>query len=103
MTAELPAEPPDIVWTAAWGEDVQQGDLIRIQKLGGPVRVKSMRKWTTPRGPVPEGHEDSPWYYGCVVEDRLGGQFHLFVQPHEAVFLAVNVPDEVPEGDSGSG
>jgi hypothetical protein len=99
-------EAPDISWTAAWGEDVREGDLIRINKLGGPVRIKSLRRWIAPvdkRGPMPEGSEDSPWYYGAVVEDRIGGQFHLYLQPHEAVFVALNVPDGFGPLEEGPG
>lgn len=103
-------EPPEITWTAGWGADVSVGDLIKVAKLGGPVRVKSLRKWLAPpgsdkRGPMMEEEaEERPWYYGAVVEDRLGGQFHVYIQPHEGVFLAPNVPEhiEIPEGDSGS-
>jgi hypothetical protein len=96
--------PP--TWVAAWGEDVKQGDLIRIQKLGGPVRIQSLRKWVAPAdkaGPMREGNEDRPWYYGCVVEDRMGGQFHLYVQPHEAVFVALNVPEGFGPLEEGPG
>lgn len=99
-------EVPDIQWVAAWGEDIQPNDLIRIQKLGGPVRIKSLRRWLAPpdkQGPMREGNEERPWYYGCVVEDRLGGQFHLYVQPHEAVFVALNVPDGFGPLEEGSG
>lgn len=98
--------PPDIAWTAAWGEDVKEGDLLRLNKLGGPVRVKSMRRWIVPadkRGPV-QPDEEPPWHYGVIVEDREGGQYHMYLQPSEAVFIALNVPAdiEIPEGDSGS-
>jgi hypothetical protein len=105
MTDEAP--PPDIQWVAAWGEDIHQGDLVRISKLGGPVRIKTMRKWIAPhekRGPLSEGQEgDPPWYYGCIVEDRTGGQYHLYMQPHEAVFVALNVPDGFGPLEEGPG
>lgn len=87
---------PDVEWCAAWGEDVQVNDLVRINKLGGPVRIKTLRKWVSPvdkAGPMPDDSHEKPWYYGCVVEDRTGGQFHLYIQPHEAIFVALNVPD----------
>jgi hypothetical protein len=99
-------EVPDIEWVAAWGEDIRQDDLIRINKLGGPVRIKSLRRWIAPHekaGPQSEGADGPPWYYGCVVEDRIGGQFHLYVQPHEAVFVALNVPDGFGPLEEGPG
>ena len=100
MTDEAPIE-----WSAAWGEDVREGDLIRINKLGGPVRIHNLRKWVAPMdkaGPVTDTSE-RPWYYGCVVEDRMGGQFHLYIQPHEAVFVALNIPDGFGPLEEGPG
>lgn len=79
-------EQPGIEWTAAWGDQVRVGDLLRLVKLGGPVRVVSLRRMTQ------TGKDDSPWFFGGVVSDREDNQYHVFIQPHEAVWLAVEVP-----------
>lgn len=85
-TAEEPPTP-GIEWVAAWGDQVREGDLIRLVKLGGPVRVVSLRRMTQH-----PGAENGPWFWGGIVSDRENKQYHVFIQPHEAVWLAVDVP-----------
>lgn len=86
------------VWAAAWGDAVRVGDLLRVSKLGGPVRVKSLRKFLSsnkePRHLLVNGEDDGRWVFGVIVEDRVGQEFHLFISPHEAVFIAVEVPEQ---------
>lgn len=100
-TEEEETTQDSITWTASWGDRVRVGDLIRINKLGGPVRITELRKFITPvdqkRTPLSDDDPSLPWYYGCVVEDRLGQQYHLFLQPAEAIFIAVRVPEGMGE------
>lgn len=97
MTDELPAPDP-INWVASWGDQIRLGDLVKVSKLGGPVKVTQLRRFigqqVTPYG-------EPPWYFGLVVENTAGQQFHLAVQPQEAVFIAPEVPAEFPIDDKG--
>lgn len=98
MTEAAPEETTEDhpgVWVAAWGDAVQAGDLLRVKALGGPVRVKTLRKFYQhkgdPRSHLVSPEDDGRWLYGAIVEDRMGQEFHLFIQPNEAVFIAVEV------------
>ena len=96
-------EASSLHWAAAWGEDVKQNDLLRVNKLGGPVRVKSHRTWPLPyQPPLPEGVKP-PVRYGVILEDPDGNEYHMFLQPEEAVFIAVNIPDNIESLEEGSG
>lgn len=87
-------EQPGIEWVAAWGDQVAVGDLLRLVKLGGPVRVVSLRRMV--QNP---SKEEGPWFWGCIVADREDNQYHVFIQPHEAVWLAVEIPIAGVEDD----
>src|SRR5688500_9151335 len=92
-----PAEP-EIQWAASWGDQVQVHDLVKVAKLGGAVRIESLRKIVKPRHPAQRGpvlEEDEEWYYGAVVSDKEGRQFHAFIQPHEPLFIAIEVPTDL--------
>lgn len=97
MTEPLPTPDP-IAWVASWGDQIQQGDLIKVSKLGGAVKVTQRRRFT---GQPTTPYADPPWYYGLVVRNAAGQEFHLAVQPNEAVFLAPEVPAEFPIDNKG--
>lgn len=80
-------------WTPSWGQYVRKGDLMRVTKLGGPVKVVGWEKFTT-------GTLDTSYVLGLIVEDLVGDQYHLMVQPHEAVWISV---DTGTEGDRSEG
>lgn len=95
-TTESPQNTPEIHWVASWGDKVKVGDLIKVTKLGGPVRVSELRRFNHNHGsgrPVlVDGEDDGHWYYGAIVSDKTGREFHLFIQPHEACFIGLEVP-----------
>lgn len=97
MTSTFPEDASDeLEWTATWGDQLRVGDLIRVTKLGGHMRVTQLRRWAT--APVPGVYssvavaDEHSWYWGAVVTDPLGREFHLFIKPYEAVFIATSVP-----------
>jgi len=96
-----PAETPDIHWVASWGDQVKVGDLVKVGKLGGPVRITSLRRFdhNHPRPVVVSATDDGHWYYGAVVQDRTGKEFHVFVQPHEPCFIALETPDNTGQAE----
>lgn len=85
---------PDVHWIATWGDQIKQGDLIKVSKLGGPVRVTSLRRFEQHGSMMGSSRES--WYYGAIVTDRSGKEFHVSVQPHEPVFVALEVPLDLP-------
>jgi len=94
MEVNSPPETPDIHWIATWGDQVKVGDLVKVPKLGGAVRVISLRRFdhNHPRPVVVSSGDDGHWYYGAVVQDKHGKEFHVFVQPHEPCFIALDTP-----------
>lgn len=97
----VPAETPDIHWVASWGDQVKEGDLIKVAKMGGPVRITRLRRFEHNHGQMQmrpvlvDDKDNGHWYYGAVVEDKTGREFHLFIQPHEACFIALEVPTDM--------
>lgn len=109
MTEGTPEEGPTYTWVATWGDQLKVGDLMRVAKLGGPVRVQQLRRFSEPQV-VPAGvvNTEERWYYGVIVVDRQDQQFHLFIKPYEACFVALEVPTTMgpaegtaPEGSIG--
>lgn len=92
-----PEEESGIAWVAGWGDQIKVGDLLRVTKLGGAVRIINLRKFKQPS----PNNEDG-WFYGAVVEDPGTQQYHLFVQPHEAVWIALETPTD-SEGAQSKG
>jgi hypothetical protein len=94
-------------WTATWGDQVKVGDVVRVTKLGGPMRITQLRRFNAPPmvglRPAVETENEHSWYYGAVVEDPQGREFHLFIKPVEAVFIATEIPKDLStlEGVSG--
>lgn len=109
LPTKQPAEGPDIEWTAAWGDQVKVGDLIKVTKLGGPVRIVRMRRFnhnhSGPRPVLVGPEDDGHWYYGAVVVNQSGMEFHLNIQPFEPVFIGLDLPKEtaVAEGNAPDG
>jgi hypothetical protein len=97
---QSPEHSSDVDWIASWGDQVKVGDLVKVAKLGGAVRITSLRKFAHNHGPgmsqrpvLVSEDDDGHWYYGAVVQDKTGKEFHLFIQPHEAVFIGLELPD----------
>ena len=86
-------DTPDIHWVATWGDQVKEGDLLRVKQLGGPVKVRNLRKFYTLKNDRPgtTAEDEGRWFLAAIVSDREGQEFHLYVQPHEAVFVGVEV------------
>lgn len=95
MNSEQDPLPPDVVWHPAWGYQVQAGDILRVVKLGGVVVVDTVTKfYNTRSGPSITPEEGAAWYLGIVCHDMHGADFHLVVQPTEAVFIGSQVPTD---------
>lgn len=103
-TTDQPAAQAGVQWVASWGDKVQVGDLIKVTKLGGAVRVTALRKFNhnhgTTRPVLVSEDDDGHWYYGAVVQDTTGREFHLFIQPHEACFIGLDVPGPTYTGST---
>jgi hypothetical protein len=102
---EAPAPEPGITWAAGWGDKVAEGDLIRVPKLKAPMRIINLRRFSHnhkegPRPALVDDNDDGHWYYGAICEDRVTGeQYHVFIAPHEPVFVAVEVPTDLSQLD----
>ena len=84
MEATTPPAPvADIHWVASWGDHVKVGDLVKVQKMGGPVTITSLRRLehNHPRPVKVDDADDGHWTWGAVVEDPSGREFHLFISP----------------------
>lgn len=102
-TSTPPAETSDIHWIASWGDRVKEGDLIKVSKLGGAVKITQLRKFPhnhgQPRPVLVSEDDDGHWYYGAVVQDKTGREFHLTIMPHEAVYIALALPAETADAE----
>lgn len=87
---------PGITWTGTWGDKVQEGDLIRVTKREFPLRVRELRKFEHNHGGerpfTDDPKDDGHWYYGAVCTDSLDNDYHVFIQPHEPIFIATEIP-----------
>ena len=93
-TTTPPPEAPAIHWIATWGDKVKVGDLVKVAKLGGPVRITSLRRLdhNHPRPVVTSDDDDGHWMWGAIVEDSKGREFHTFINPHDPVFVGLATP-----------
>ena len=93
-TTTPPEDTPDVHWIASWGDKIKVGDLVKVAKFGGPVRVTQLRRLehNHPRPVVVDDADDGHWIWGAIVEDVRGREFHTFINPTDPVFIGLATP-----------